>query len=192
MVERGEGIEGLWGGRGARGAGALAAPSGLGHNTAGMRSFKPIYGVFVVLVFLGAVLVAELVAERARGRGEYERVRPEQGLVQIGLDGLKPQKVRFYRFLNSGNQEVRFFVGRDATGQIQVAFDADETCAKMNRGFRAQGEWVVCNKCDKAFRLTDVNAGGGGCKPVPLPYRVEGNQLLIAEADVLQGWRLFH
>jgi len=157
-----------------------------------MRSFKPIYGVFVVLVFLGAVLVAELVAERAGGRSDYERVRPEQGWVRIGLDGLAAQKVRFYRFLNGANQEVRFFVGRDAAGQVQVAFDADETCAKANRGFRTQGEWVVCNKCDKAFRLTDVNAGGGGCKPVPLAHRVEGSQLLIAEADVLQGWRLFH
>jgi uncharacterized membrane protein len=157
-----------------------------------MRSFKPLYGVFVVLLFLGAVLVAELVSERAAGRGDYERVRPEQGVVRVGIEGLKTQKVKFFRFLNSGNQEVRFFVGRDAAGHVQVAFDADETCAKSNRGFRSQGEWVVCNKCDKSFRLADVNAGGGGCKPVPLPFRQEGEQLLIAEADVLQGWRLFH
>jgi Predicted membrane protein len=49
----------------------------------------------------------------------------------------------------------------------------------------------VCNKCDKSFRLAEVNAGGGGCKPVPLEHRVSGDELVIAEADILEGWRLF-
>jgi len=51
---------------------------------------------------------------------------------------------------------------------------------------------MVCNKCDKSFRLSEVNAGGGGCKPVPLRFQLAGGELLIAQADVLAGWRLFH
>src|SRR4028119_2393362 len=81
--------------------------------------------------------------------------------------------------------------GRDRAGHVQVAFDANEPCAKAKRGFRAEGEWLVCNKCDKSFRLAEVNAGGGGCKPVPLEHRVSGDELVIAEADILAGWRLF-
>jgi len=37
----------------------------------------------------------------------------------------------------------------------------------------------------------EVNAGGGGCKPIPLGHRVQGDKLLIAESDVLKGWGLF-
>ncbi len=157
-----------------------------------MLRFRPVHGVVVVLLFVAAVLGAKMALENRAGGPGYELVLPRDGAVTLDLAGLGPQQVRFYRFLNRGNQEVRFFVGRDAQGAIQVAYDADEVCAKYNRGFRHEGEWMVCNKCDKSFRLTEVNAGGGGCKPVPLAHRVEGDHLTIAEADILQGWRLFH
>jgi uncharacterized membrane protein len=157
-----------------------------------MRRFKPIHGVFVVLVFVAAILVGELALEGRLGRSGFERVNPgSDGTVRIDVADLSPQEVRFFRFLNSGNQEVKFFVGRDAAGQVQVAFDANEPCAKAKRGYRHEGEWLVCNKCDKAFRLAEVNAGGGGCKPVPLKHQVNGGELLLAEGDVLQGWRFF-
>jgi uncharacterized membrane protein len=156
-----------------------------------MRRFKPIHGVFVVLVFVAAILGADYLLEGRRG--DFERVSPgRDGQLRIHLDDLAPQQVRFYRFLNAGNQEVHFFVGRDTAGDVQVAFDGSEICAKSKRGFRHEGEWMVCNKCDKSFRLSGVNAGGGGCNPIPLRHRVEGDELVIAEADVLGGWRLFH
>lgn len=157
-----------------------------------MRRFKPIYGVFVVLVFMGAILVAELALEGRLGGSGFERVAPgRDGLVRIGLADLEARQVRFYRFLNTSNQEIKFFVARDEHGAVQVAFDANEACAKVKRGYRHEGEWVVCNKCDKSFRLAEVNAGGGGCKPVPLAHRVKGQELVLAEADILEGWRYF-
>jgi uncharacterized membrane protein len=157
-----------------------------------MRRFKPIHGIALVLVFVGIVLTADLALEGRLGSSEIKRVSPgPDGQVHLSLAGLDPLQVRFYRFLNAGNQEVRFLVGRDGAGHVQVAFDANEPCAKAKRGFRAEGEWLVCNKCDKSFRLAEVNAGGGGCKPVPLEHRVDGDELVIAEADILKGWRLF-
>ena len=39
--------------------------------------------------------------------------------------------------------------------------------------------------------IEEVNAGGGGCNPIPLRHAVEGEELVIAEADILGGWRLF-
>lgn len=156
-----------------------------------MRRFKPIHGIFVVLLFGAAILTADWVLENRRG-GDTERVSPgRDGRVRVSLVGLEPQQVRFYQFLNSGNQEVRFFVGRDSGGHVQVAFDANELCFKTKRGYRHEGEWLVCNKCDKSFRLAEANAGGGGCNPIPLRHRVEGEELVIAEADMLEGWRLF-
>ncbi|MBV8199519.1 MAG: DUF2318 domain-containing protein [Acidobacteria bacterium] len=155
--------------------------------------FKPIHGVLAVILFTGIVVVADLALEGRFGRPPYERVAAgSDGAVRISLAGLGPQQVRFYHFLNPSNQEVWFFVGRDASGQVQVAFDASEVCAKGKRGFRHEAEWMVCNKCDKSFRLAEVNAGGGGCKPVPLRYQLAGGELLIAQADILMGWRLFH
>jgi uncharacterized membrane protein len=157
-----------------------------------MRRFKPVHGVLIVLLFLAAVWGAEVALEGRLNPTGFKNVSPTRGgEVRIDVADLKPQDVRFYRFLNSGNQEVHFFVGKDAAGQVQVAFDANEQCFKAKRGYRHEGEWMVCNKCDKAFRLSENNTGGQGCQPIPVHHRVEGGELVLAENDVLQGWRLF-
>ncbi|MGH9362022.1 MAG: Fe-S-containing protein [Thermoanaerobaculia bacterium] len=154
--------------------------------------FRPLHGVFLVLVFMAAVLGADYVLEGRMGQARFARVGPgPDGTVRIPLAGLAPSEVRYYRFLNPGNQEVRFFVGRDPAGVVQVAFDASESHSNLGRGFRHEGEWVVDNKCDTAVRLASVNKGGGGCKPVPLAHRLQGDTLVLTEADLLTGWRLF-
>lgn len=155
-----------------------------------MRSFRPVHGLVLVAVLFAAVLGAERWLSPSRAR--YLRVSPDaQGRVEIDLAGLGPLGVRFYRFLNAGNQEVRFLVGRDESGALQVAFDASENDFKLKRGFRLEGSWIVNNKCETAVRLAEVNARPSGCAPVPLRFRAEGDRLQLAEADVLAGWRYF-
>ncbi|MEM1203425.1 MAG: Fe-S-containing protein [Acidobacteriota bacterium] len=157
-----------------------------------MTRFKPIYGLFLVLLFMGAVLTADFAMNGGFGHTGFERVSPDQnGTVRIPIGDLGPLEVRFYRFLNYGNQEVKFLVGRDGEGILQVAFDASETDYKRKRGFRHEGEWLVNNKCDTACRLSEVNGGGGGCAPVPMEHTVVGNDLVLQETDVLAGWRYF-
>jgi uncharacterized membrane protein len=72
-----------------------------------------------------------------------------------------------------------------------VGFDANEICFKRKRGYQHDDDWLVCRVCDKSFRLSEVNSGAGGCAPVPLRHQVEGDQVVLAEADILEGWRLF-
>ncbi len=171
---------------------ALAVPPGLGHNSQTMRRFKPVHGVLIVLAVLGAVWVAQAALESRFNPSGFEQVSPgKDGTVRIGIGDLKPREVRFYRFINTGNQEVRFLVGRDGEGVVQVGFDGSETHGKAGRGFRHEGDWLVDNKCDTASRLAEVNGNTGGCRPVPLKHRIEGDQLVLAENDILQGWRLF-
>lgn len=157
-----------------------------------MRRFKPVHGILVVLLFLGMIWGAQVALEGRLNPGGFAQVSPgRDGQVRIDVADLEPLQVRFYRFLNRSNQEVRFLVGRDGQGEVQVGFDASDTHARVGRGFRHEGEWLVDNKCDTASRLTQVNGGGGGCRPVPLRHRLEGEQLVLSEADILQGWRLF-
>jgi uncharacterized membrane protein len=154
--------------------------------------FRPVHGILAIGLFVVVGLVAELALAGRLGKNGFERVSAgDDHVVSIDVAKLAPLQVRFYRFLNPANQEVKFFVGRDGGGTIQVAFDASEVCFKTKRGFKAQGDWVVCNKCDKSFRLAGVNNGHGGCEPVQLAHRVVGNRVLIAEQDVLTGWRYF-
>lgn len=155
-----------------------------------MKTFRPLHGVLLVALVL--ILFLGLDSLYGRHGRDFVRVAPDaSGRVEIPVGDLKANEVRFYRFLNSGNQEVKFLVGRDGAGRIQVAFDAAETDFKRRRGFRAEGAWLVNNKCDTAIRLAEVNDGRGGCAPVPLRHLVEGDRLLLAENDILEGWRYF-
>lgn len=156
-----------------------------------MRRFKPAYGVGIVLLFVAAVLAADYTLSGGF-YGDFERVSPDaEGRVVIDVSGLEPGNVRFFRFLNTGNQEVKFLVGRDRSGTVHVAYDASETDYKRKRGFRHEGDWLVNNKCETALRLSEVNEGLGGCRPIPLEHRLAGDQLILEESDVLAGWRYF-
>ena len=154
--------------------------------------FRPIHGFLLVLGFMGLLWFAERASEGRLGRAGHQRVRAgADRLVRIATAELKPLDVRFFRYLSAGNQEVKFLVGRDAAGHLHVTFDANEECAKTRRGYRAQGEWLVCNKCEKAFRLAEVDANHGGCWPVPIAFRLEGATAVVTEDALLAGWRLF-
>ncbi len=155
-----------------------------------MARFRPIHGIVLVVALVAGFLALE--ALLGRGGQHFQRVTPDpRGQVAIDVADLGPLDVRFYRFLNTGNQEVKFLIGRDEAGTIHVAFDAAETDYKRKRGFRAHGAWLVNRKCDTAVRLAEVNSGRGGCAPVPMKFRLEGTRVLLAENDVLEGWRYF-
>ncbi len=158
-----------------------------------MVRLRPIHGIFVVAFFIGAVLLAEWVLEGGTGRVHHQRVTAgSDGVVRLDVAGLTPGKVRFFEFLNRSNQEVRFLVGRDHQGGLQVAFDAAENDYKRKLGFHQEGDWLVNNKCGTAVRLEEVNAGTSGCRPAPLRHHAQGDTLLLAESDLLTGWRYFH
>ena len=157
-----------------------------------MAKLRPIHATVGVLLFGAAILAADYGIDRGFSSAGYKRVSPDSnGQVILDVADLSPGNVRFYRFLNAGNQEVKFFLGRDRNNVIQAAFDANEICYKTKRGYRHEGDWVTCNKCDKSFRLTEVNEGGGGCKPVPLEHTLSGDRVVLTESNILAGWRYF-
>lgn len=152
-----------------------------------MPQFKPAHGALIVFGFIASLIWLE-----GGGTSRHQRVAAgPDGLVRIGATDLKREQIRFYRFLNPANQEVKFFIARDSAGTLQVAFDAAENHFKLRRGFRLEGGWIIDNKCDTATRLSAVNQGGGACSPIPLRYRAAGDEVVIAEPDLLEGWRLF-
>ncbi|MDY7096352.1 MAG: Fe-S-containing protein [Acidobacteriota bacterium] len=157
-----------------------------------MKRLTPVTGIIFLLLFMGLYLGIQMAVESGFGRSRLERVRPdEQGLVRIDVGEFEPLEVRFYRFLNPANQEVEFLVGLDEHGVVQVGFNANEAHYKTRRGFSAQNGWIIDNKCETTTRLSTVNTGGGGCRPVAVTHRVVGDELQIREQDLLAGWRYF-
>lgn len=157
-----------------------------------MRKFTPGSAIVIVLLFAGLLLGLDLAGDVWLGRPDFTRVGPDaEGLVRLDVRDLDRLEVRFYRYLNAGNQEVKFLVGRDREGIVQVGFDANAGHYKTRRGFSYQDGWIIDNKCETMTRLSAINQGGKGCKPAPLAHRVVGGELILREADILEGWRYF-
>lgn len=157
-----------------------------------MPRFRPRHGLLLLAIVITAIFAADFALNRRVGQGKATRVSPDStGKVRIEVADLAPVEVRYYLFLNAGNQEVRFFVGRDENRTVQVAFDAAESDFKLKRGFRHENGWMVNNKCETTCRLSEVNDNRGGCRPVALPHKLEGTTLVLDEGDILAGWRLF-
>lgn len=155
-----------------------------------MKRFRPVHGILIVALLMAAVLGAERLL--SGHRTSYLRVGPDaRHEVVLEVGDLAPLGIRFYRFLNAGNQEVKFFVARDETGALQVAFDASDNDFKLRRGFRLDGAWIVNNKCSTSFHVSEINSQPSGCAPVPLRFRAAGDRVVLAENDVLEGWRYF-
>jgi len=158
---------------------------------AGTWRFRPLHGVLLVVVLFAVVLATQFVWEGGLTRPKYLTApRVAQGVMQLDVADLGRSSVRFYSYLSPANQEVRFLVARDSAGEIQTAFDAAESDFKLRRGFRQEGDWIVNNKCGTSCKLADI-ATGGGCRPIPFAHRVAGNTLVLAENDLLAGWRYF-
>lgn len=101
------------------------------------------------------------------------------------------RKAKFFQ-AKVGGTPVRFFVMRSSDGVIRSALDSCDTCASKLKGYRQQGDFMVCNNCDQRFPSTKINVLRGGCNPVPLNNSVDGDVLNIKVADIQLGARYFN
>ncbi|UOD35694.1 DUF2318 domain-containing protein [Deferribacteraceae bacterium V6Fe1] len=118
--------------------------------------------------------------------GKYEKVKPENGIVKIPVSKVSDGIIHYYEFENNG-RPVKFFVLQDNNGTIRAAFDACDVCYPEKKGYRQEGDFVVCNNCGQKFHESKINEVRGGCNPAPLDRKINGQYLEIQVADIKKG-----
>ncbi len=84
---------------------------------------------------------------------------------------------------------VRWIVVRKPNSAAYgVGLDACEVCG--NAGYYERGGLVVCRRCDVVMNTNTIGFKGG-CNPIPLPYEVEGGNLVFSMADIIAGEKEF-
>ncbi len=109
-----------------------------------------------------------------------------QGQVSIPLSQINDGKAHFFTLRTDG-ADVRFFVVKSNDGVVRAAFDTCDVCYRYKKGYRQDGDFMICNACDMRFRSDQVNDVKGGCNPAPLERAIVGDNLIIAEAAIGQG-----
>src|SRR5579871_4993117 len=109
------------------------------------------------------------------------------GKVSIPLS--KVSDGDLHRFeAKENNTKVRFWLYQKPDGKIATVFDACEICGSV--GFYKSGNGVVCKNCAAPINPQSVGTAGG-CNPVPLKATQTADAVIIEEADIAAGSRMF-
>lgn len=113
-------------------------------------------------------------------------VKAENGLVNLNVGDIDDGKAHYFTFATAKG-DISFFVVKSVDGVMRAAFDACDVCYREMKGYRQEGDFMICNNCEQKFRTDLVNEVKGGCNPAPLARRIDGGKLVIAQADILKG-----
>jgi hypothetical protein len=116
---------------------------------------------------------------------------PEGDAIRILAASVTPT-AGFYK-LDAGGTTVPFFAVRDAAGQAVVALDACNVCAHAKKGYEQKGDQMLCKNCGLTFPVRDLTKMGsqGGCHPITLPTRTEGDSIVVDRKDLAAGTKYF-
>ncbi len=84
--------------------------------------------------------------------------------------------------------EVRFWLYQKPDGKIATVFDACEICGA--KGFYKSGNGVICKNCAAPIYPQSVGTAGG-CNPIPLKATQTADAIIIEEANIAAGSRVF-
>ncbi|MDR1133768.1 MAG: Fe-S-containing protein [Synergistaceae bacterium] len=152
---------------------------------------------FSLSVILGVVLSClTLTAGVAYSNRGVELVPPielpaSDGKITIPLDMVDDGHL--HRFVHnapkgSSTVGVRYIVVKKNETAYGVGLDACDVCGPT--GYYERKGQVVCILCDVVMNKSTIGLPGG-CNPVPLPFKVEGGNMIIGTADLEAEARRF-
>ena len=117
-------------------------------------------------------------------------VKQINGEVRIPISDLEDRAPHFYVF-QGGDKDIRFFLLRDAEGGVRAALDACHNCFRAKRGYRQEGNAVICNNCGMSFKYENIGIITGGCNPIPIAKKMAGQFVVLKSKDLEAGAKFF-
>jgi len=109
------------------------------------------------------------------------------GAIRIPVSEVSDGNLHRYAVDDDG-VHVRFIVIQKANKSLAVALDACAICG--TQGYLQKGAEVICRNCASDI-VIDTIGTPGGCNPIPLASHLDGPTLVIDEAALEPGKRVF-
>jgi high-affinity iron transporter len=109
------------------------------------------------------------------------------GQVKIPLTQVADGDLHRFQAQENG-RPIRFWLYQKPDGKVATVFDACEICGSV--GFYKTATGVVCKNCAAPINPQSVGSAGG-CNPVPLKATQTADAIIIQEADIAAGTRMF-
>jgi high-affinity iron transporter len=138
-------------------------------------------------IFIAMVTAEFVYAKSVSALSPATEVIFSNGKVTIPLSQVSDGDLHRYQAQENGTQ-VRFFLYQKPDGKVAVVFDACEICGAV--GFYKSGNGVICKNCAAPINTQSVGEKGG-CNPIPLKSTQTADSIVIQEADIAAGTRVF-
>jgi FTR1 family protein len=138
-------------------------------------------------LFIGLVTAEFIYAKSVSALSPSTEVAFVNGQVTIPLAQISDGDLHRFQAQENGIA-VRFWLYQKPDGKIATVFDACEICGAV--GFYKSANGVVCKNCAAPINPQSVGTAGG-CNPVPLKATQTANSVIIQEADIAAGSRMF-
>lgn len=123
------------------------------------------------------------VASAITGTGENSGA-PNAGDIRIPVSDIESGKAKFFDFTTSDKKPIRFFAVKSSDGVYRAALDACDVCYQAKKGYKQEGDNMICQKCGLPFLTSRIGDVAGGCNPVGIPRKLEGDSLVIKASDL--------
>jgi high-affinity iron transporter len=138
-------------------------------------------------VFIALITAEFVYAKSASNPSPAAEVTFVNGRVSIPLTAISDGELHRFQAQENGTA-IRFWLYQKPDGKIATVFDACEICGAV--GFYKTANGVVCRNCGAPINPQSVGTHGG-CNPVPLKATQTADAVIIEEADVAAGSRMF-
>src|ERR1700722_16172427 len=144
--------------------------------------------VYVFSFLFIAMLTAEFVYAKSQSAlSPATQVSFVNGRVTIPLSQVSDGDLHRYQAEENGTP-IRFWLYQKPDGKIATVFDACQICGGV--GFYKSANGVVCKNCAAPINPQSVGTAGG-CNPIPLKASQTADSVIIQEADIAAGARVF-
>jgi uncharacterized membrane protein len=172
----------------ARDAAALSAPERRMQLAEERRQrFWRVAGLTVGMLAIISISADYVYSRSAQTLSPAQPLSFESGEVRIPVGELRDRNLHRYS-AQAGGTTVRFIALLDATETVRAGLDACLICG--TQGYYQDGPNVICKHCAAAIYIPTIGMAGG-CNPIHVDYRVEGETLIISEAALTEGAQYF-
>ena len=110
----------------------------------------------------------------------YPEAPREGGNIVIDVSKLPSEVPEFFAHRYQG-KNINFFVVKTNNTFLSF-FDACIRCYTKRKGYRFEGEYVICRACNTKYPVSEIGKGFGNCYPIRLSGYIRDGKYYIPVA----------
>lgn len=139
---------------------------------------------FLVAICGSAAWYGSTTRPKVPSRVETPDVALKEGQdLRISFNQLEPGRLYLFHYSETSNPQNQFLVQRASDGSLTVARTTCRACYSSAHEHYVSDAGLVCGRCKHPMHSTAAKTGG--CDLIPVPYKLDGDHLVVKARDVV-------